>query len=55
MRNPMRKVSVRLPKEQVERLDQRADGNSEYLSELLRRYIDAGDNRDTRAEQKAAS
>lgn len=53
MRKPMRKVSVRLPAEQAERLEARAADHSVWLSELIRRYVDAGDVRDTRQEDLA--
>ncbi len=55
MRRPTQKVSIRIPMYQFLRLQVRADGNEEPLSDLLRRYIDVGDVKDTRAEQKTAA
>jgi predicted DNA-binding protein len=53
MRKPMRKISIRLPDEQANRLETRANDQDMWLSELVRRYIDTGDARDTRQEDLA--
>ena len=55
MPTPKRKVTFLLPRPQYDRLTERADAADEYLSDVIRRYIDAGDTRDTRAEQKTAA
>ncbi len=55
MPTPKRKVTFLLPRPQYDRLTGRAEARDEYLSDVLRRYIDAGDQRDTRAEQKTAA
>ncbi len=55
MPTPKRKVSLLIPTPQYERLVERATVNDEWLSDVVRRYIDAGDVKDTRAEQKTAA
>ncbi len=55
MPTPRRKVTFLLPQIQYDRLTARAEARDEYLSDTIRRYIDAGDTRDTRAEQKTAA
>ncbi len=49
---PMEQISIRLPADLLARIEGRASEEGLWRSDVVRRYVEAGDRADTRREQK---